>query len=423
MISTVDTTRTAGLPLTERAELLATIADRIRERSGELAAAAQRVFPFPGHVIRADIELAATRLETLHVLIGGLAGRRPIGTVALALPGNAVLSNPIGTIGAAVLAGNRVTVRLPARRRDWSHILVNLLRELDTVRFSPLGGREFIDRALRDPAVGAVMMFGDDRWATGYEATVRQTRTRFVFEGPGNDPFLVLDPATVEQAAAAAVRSGFYNAGQACTAAERCYVVARCHDEFVARVVDLADRLRVGDPADRDTDIGPLTPEVADRVARQVDDAVRKGATVFSSGGAPRVTARGVLVSPIVLTGVDHSMAVMRDETYGPVLAIQRVESAAEAVRLAGDNRYGLSATVFGGTDEVRRGLARGHGRVYIDETWLEHRRRDPHAPYGGRRCSGWVWERRGDEFIRRDGPRHNTVEFSLPGKHVQRIG
>jgi acyl-CoA reductase-like NAD-dependent aldehyde dehydrogenase len=423
MISTVDTTSTAGLPLTGRAELMATIAARIRAASDELVTAAQRAFPFPGHVIRADIELAATRLETLDVLIDGLAERRPIGTVALALPGNAVLSNPIGTIGAAVLAGNQVTVRLPARRRDWSNILADLLRDLDTVRFSSLGGREFVDRALRDPGVAAVMMFGDDRWATGYEATVRRTRTRFVFEGPGNDPFLVLDPATVERAAAAAVRSGFYNAGQACTAAERCYVVSSCHDEFVARVVDLVDRLRVGDPADQDTEIGPLAPEVADRVTRQVADAVRKGARLLRSAGPRRVTARGMLVSPIVLTGVDHSMAVMRDETYGPVLAIQRVESAAEAVELAGDNRYGLSATVFGGTDAVHRELERGHGRVYADETWLEHRRRDPHAPYGGRRSSGWVWERRGHEFIRRDGPRHNTVEFSLPGKYAQRNG
>jgi succinate-semialdehyde dehydrogenase/glutarate-semialdehyde dehydrogenase len=243
-----------------------------------------------------------------------------------------------------------------------------------------------------------------------------------VFEGAGKDPFLVLDRASLPAAAAALARAGCYNAGQACTAPERAYIPADCFDDFVDLAAAHASRLCAGDPADPTTDIGPVSVAVAQRLAGQVREAIDRGAAVVLSGRSVPVRVGGedrVLVPPTVLAGVDPDCALMHEETFGPVLPICRVSTLDDAVDLAERSRYGLSATVFGADDgparTVAARLARTHGQVFVGETWLEHRRRLPLAPYGGRRLSGWVWEWDCGQFVRRDGPRSPVSEFSLP--------
>lgn len=404
-----------------RAARLAALGTRIAELAPELEELACRVLPFPRSVIRADVDLAARRMHAMAECGTAVRDRRPVGTVALALPGNAILSNPTAAIGAAYLTGNDTVARLPRTRSRWAARLTELLAETlpgAPVRIATAGGREFIERALDDPVTRVLAVFGDDTWAMGYEDLVRRTGTTFVFEGPGKDPFLVLDPVLAEEAAAAAVRACCYNAGQACTAPERFYVVADAHDEFVGHAVAAVRRLRTGPHDSPLTQIGGLAPQVAATVLRQVDEAAALGATVH---GDPRprefVVAgeRRVQLAPVVLTGVDQRMSVLREETFGPVLPVCRVDSAATAVALAEDSRYGLTATVYGGDAAVTERLARTHGQVFSATTWLDHRVARPTAPYGGRRASGWVWSWRGDQFVRRDGPRDTLHEFSRP--------
>jgi acyl-CoA synthetase (AMP-forming)/AMP-acid ligase II/acyl-CoA reductase-like NAD-dependent aldehyde dehydrogenase len=404
----------------ERAAALAALADTIAERAADLEDRAVELLGFPRSVVRADIALAARRLREFPALLPALDGRLPVGTVALCLPGNVVLSNPVATAGASYLAGNRTLVRMPRGRARWAAVVDDLVRSAlpGAVEFSDLDGATFIGRAMTDPAVGTVMAFGNDSWATRYELAARRTATRFVFEGPGKDPFLVLEDASVEDAARGAVSSGLYNAGQACTAPERFYVHAARYDQFVDAVVELTRGLVVGDPRDEATDVGPLEQHLALRVMTQVEEAVAAGAELLCGGEArpPRGAAGDrVLVSPTVLVGVDHTMALMRAETFGPVIAVRRVDAAEDAVALAEDSCYGLAATVYGGEPWVGARLAATHGEVFENETWLEHRRRLPLAPYGGRGLSGWVWEWSGDAFTRRDGPRLHLHEFSKP--------
>jgi betaine-aldehyde dehydrogenase len=120
-------------------------------------------------------------------------------------------------------------------------------------------------------------------------------------------------------------------------------------------------------------------------------------------------------VQPTVLAGVDARLAIMRDETFGPVIPIREVGSVEEAVALAANSRYGLAASVYGGPPEAAEALSSSHGQVFRDEIWLSYFGRNLHAPYGGRRRSGWVWERRDGCFQRREGPRVNALEFSRP--------
>ncbi|HEY0166438.1 MAG TPA: aldehyde dehydrogenase family protein [Jatrophihabitans sp.] len=382
-------------------------------QAAQLEETALAMLPFPRQVIRADIALAARRLAAFDGLSRALTGREAVGTVALALPGNAILSNPVSTIGSAYLAGNRVLVRFPQRRKHWADVIMELLREAfgSAIEVYDQPGPAFIEGTFADPEVGVLMVFGSDSWMLPYEEAARCTGTKLIFEGPGKDPFLVLAGADVPAAARAAAVSGTYNTGQACTAPERVYVEETLYDHFVEELVTAADALPVGDLADEATWVGPLAAADAARVREQVSQAVAAGARVLTSRAMESTT----MVAPTVLVDVDHGMDVMRVETFGPVLPVFAVSSAERAVALAEDSPYGLSATVYGGPAWVPARLARSHGDVYLNETWLDRRTRLPVGPYGGRRRSGWVWEWHANQFMRRDGPRLSVTEFSLP--------
>ncbi|MCP9490790.1 MAG: aldehyde dehydrogenase family protein [Solirubrobacteraceae bacterium MAG38_C4-C5] len=393
----------------------------VRRRAREIEDSAVELLGVSRRVARADISLTLRRLDALPDLRSLLEDRVPVGKVALALPGNAILSNPVATVLCATVAGNEVRARLPRRRRAWMELLGELLdaAALPATELVEGDGPSFLAESLADPEVAVVMVFGADAWAAPYENDARRTGTTFIFEGPGKDPFLVLAPVAVETAAVDAVHAAFHNAGQACTSPERFYVLRDAHDRFVARAAELATVLAVGEPRDERTEVGPVdSPERARHVRGHIVDAIARGAEAVCGETATDPAhhdGSNTLVLPTVLAGVDHRAAVVREETFGPVIPVIEVSSAREAIELAEDSVYGLSANVYGGPEWVSRRLARSHGTVFVDETWLGRRRRQPLAPYGGRKRSGWVWESHGETFVRRDGPRNNLLEFSAP--------
>ncbi|MFI6027279.1 aldehyde dehydrogenase family protein [Amycolatopsis magusensis] len=392
--------------LEQRLEAVRALGRTVTARAAELEELALAALGFPRRVIRADIDLAARRLAVFGDLLPALRGRGALGSVSLALPGNAILSNPVAAAGSAYLAGNQVRVRFPRRRKEWADVVVELLRDAFGTAIEPHDetGAQFLGEAFADPDVRAVLVFGADDWMLPYEDAARLSGTKVLFEGPGKDPFLVLRGANLAAAAGALAASGTYNSGRACSAPERVYVDERLHDRFTEELAEAAEALPTGEPGDERTWIGPLLAADATRVRRQVELAVAGGARVLS-GGSPG--------TPTVLVDVDQEMEVMQAETFGPVLPVLAVADAAQAVAFAEDSPYGLGATVYGGPDWVPARLARSHGAVHRGETWLDHRDRLPLAPYGGRRRSGWVWEWRGDRFTRWDGPRSAVAELS----------
>ncbi|MRH93603.1 aldehyde dehydrogenase family protein [Nocardia sp. SYP-A9097] len=195
--------------------------------------------------------------------------------------------------------------------------------------------------------------------ATGKKVAQRaaESVTPVSLELGGKDPCLVLAGANLERAANCAVYGGFANNGQVCMGFERVYVETSVYDEFVERVVAKVKSLRSG--IDEHSDVGALTsaPQI-DIVDAQVQDAIDKGAKALTGGY--RMDRPGTWYAPTVLVDVDHSMTLMREETFGPVLPIVRVADAEEAIRLANDSEFGLSATVFAAsTKEGERIAAR----------------------------------------------------------------
>ena len=205
----------------------------------------------------------------------------------------------------------------------------------------------------------------------------------------------VLRDANVERAANACVWGALMNSGQVCTSIERVYVEEPVYEEFVGKVVEKVERLRM-DGSSEDAEIGSMTSEAQlAKVKAQVDDAVARGARVLH-GGAQPAGSKGLFFEPTVLVDVNHEMAVMREETFGPLIPIMKVSSAQEALRMANDSPYGLDAAVFTRNKTVARDMVDQlqSGSVCVNECLVNYVILE--APMGGVKESG---------FGRRHGP------------------
>jgi acyl-CoA reductase-like NAD-dependent aldehyde dehydrogenase len=201
---------------------------------------------------------------------------------------------------------------------------------------------------------------------TGSTATGRRIAQRagqrlipYGLELGGKDPMIVLADADLDRAAAGAVWGGLFNAGQACVSVERIYVEAAVYDEFVARVVERVRALRQGPDTSRyQADVGAMITDTQLQIVnRHVEDALASGARALT-GGRPTASA-GSFYEPTVLIDVDHSMACMLEETFGPTLPVMKVADAEEAIRLANDSPYGLSASVWTNDRKAGQRIAR----------------------------------------------------------------
>jgi acyl-CoA reductase-like NAD-dependent aldehyde dehydrogenase len=207
--------------------------------------------------------------------------------------------------------------------------------------------------------VDFVQFTGSDRTGRVVMKRAAETLTPVSLELGGKDPLIVLRDADLERAVNATAMGGLLNSGQACTSIERVYVEEPVYDEFVARLGDRVRELRQGqDGRSYGAEIGAMaTPAQVDIVSAHVEDARQKGASIVTGG--KRREGPGQWYEPTVIADVDHSMKVMTEETFGPVLPVMKVRDADQAVRLANDTRHGLSASVFAGTSDEGASIAR----------------------------------------------------------------
>ena len=252
--------------------------------------------------------------------------------------------------------------------------------------FIPVVGGGAVGEALLAQPVDGVFFTGSVATGKRIAAALAGRFVKLQLELGGKDPIYVCDDVDVAQAAAGIADGAFYNTGQSCCSVERIYVHERVFDRFVEAFVAEVRRFKRGDPAEDTTYIGPLTRAPQLKVLEgQVRDAVRKGARVLIGG--KRVRGKGNWFEPTVLVGVDHGMAVMREESFGPVIGIMPAASDDQAVELMNDTDYGLTAGVYT-KDRARaeRILSRvDSGSVY----WNCCDRVSPKLPWSGTRNSG----------------------------------
>ncbi len=288
----------------------------------------------------------------------------------------------------ALLCGNAVVYKPSEHATLTGLAIARLLHEAGVPAdvFTTLVGAGDVGGALLEQPVDGVFFTGS--YATGRRIAeaVAGRMIRVQLELGGKDPVYVTDDVPVADVAAAVADGAFYNTGQSCCSVERIYVHESVHDEFVEAFLDTVGGFVAGDPTDDATYLGPLTraPQL-DVLEAQVADAVAKGATIRTGG--TRGEGPGAWFAPTVVTGVDHTMSVMRDESFGPIIGIQAVADDAEALELMNDTEYGLTAGVYSRDRARAERLLAGvdAGSAY----WNCCDRVSPRLPWTGRHHSG----------------------------------
>ena len=288
----------------------------------------------------------------------------------------------------ALLAGNAVLYKPSEFSTLTGQAIAKLLRKAEVpadVFIPVIGGGEVGAQLVGQPVDG---VFFTGSYATGRRVSemVAGRMIRVQMELGGKDPVYVCDDVDVEAAAVAVADGAFYNTGQSCCAVERIYVHRRIYARFVEAFVQTVKNFILGDPVDPTTYLGPVTrPNQLKILRRQVLDAETKGATLFRGG--QRLPDRGYFFEPRVLCDVHHGMEIMREETFGPAIGIQRVTGDAEAVALMNDTEYGLTAGVY--TPDRKRAVKIlsdiNSGTAY----WNCCDRVSPRLPWSGRGHSG----------------------------------
>jgi acyl-CoA reductase-like NAD-dependent aldehyde dehydrogenase len=289
----------------------------------------------------------------------------PLGVVGVIAPWNYPWSIPFGEVAVALMAGNGVVLK-PA---SLTPLIGQRIQEVFARAGLPEGlvrtvhGGGPVGRALVESTAAKIFFTGSVDVGRGVGEECARRMKGCVLELGGKDPMIVCADANLPNAISGCLWGGFANAGQTCSGIERVYVVSEVAKRFTEGVVESARGLRVGDPLDWETEIGPMiSPEQLRLVKELVDDAVANGATMHC-GGPDEPYFR-----PAVLTGVTHDMRIMREEIFGPVVPIVTVEDEDEAIALANDSVFGLGASVW--TMNRAKG-ERIAGRIQAGMVWI----------------------------------------------------
>ena len=315
---------------------------------------------------------------------------QPLGVVLAIMPWNFPFWQVIRFAAPALMAGNGAVLKHASNVPRCALALEDVFSQAGLpkglFRTVLVPGSE-TTRLIADPRIAAVTLTGSSVVGEQVASAAGKVLKKQVLELGGSDPFIVLGDADLEAAARTAVRARNQNNGQSCIAAKRFIVEEPVADQFTEKFAAAVKALHVGDPMQRETNIGPLARgDLRDSLADQVERSVARGAHAVVGGNV--LNGTGYFYAPTVLDGVKGDMPAFREETFGPVAAVVRARDVNEAVRLANDTEYGLGANLFTGDTQRAKDLARRiqSGSVFINGMVAS----DPRLPFGGIKRSGY---------------------------------
>jgi acyl-CoA reductase-like NAD-dependent aldehyde dehydrogenase len=314
----------------------------------------------------------------------------PLGVILAVMPWNYPLWQVFRFAAPALMAGNTAVLKHASNVPQCALSIEEVFREagfpkgvFQTLLVPSSGVASLIEH----PVIAAVTLTGSENAGVQVASASGRAIKKTVLELGGSDPFIVLGDADIEAAVATGVRARYQNTGQSCIAAKRFVVVEQVFTEFQNRFVRAVRNLKVGDPMNRSTQVGPLARrEFVEDLERQVRDSVQKGAEVLVGGR--RIVGKGFYFEPAVLTGVTPEMPAASEEVFGPVAAMIQARNADDAIELANRTPYGLGSNLWTSDLENAKRLSREieAGQVFINGMVAS----DPRLPFGGVKHSGY---------------------------------
>lgn len=395
-------------PLDRRVQVVRVLAHTLRDRADELAGTVTDEMGKPLAEAHGEIEKSAVTAEFYAAQAGRMLADRPVeidgvdawvayepmGLVYAVMPWNFPVWQAMRFAVPALTAGNGVFLKHSPNVTGSALALQQLCEAaglppgvFTTVVVEEERVPEVSGRVIADDRIAAVTLTGSNRAGESVGAAAGRAVKKAVLELGGSDAFVVLADADVERAADAAVRARFANAGQSCVCAKRFVVEAAVAEQFVARFVEGVRALKVGDPRDGGTQVGPIArDDLRDGIRRQVADSLAAGATLLT-GGEP-LDGAGYYFEPTVLADTRPGVAAFDEETFGPVAAIAVAEDEDQAVALAAATQFGLGLSIW--TADRRRALGFARqvttGAVFVNAMVAS----DPRVPFGGTKRSGY---------------------------------
>jgi acyl-CoA reductase-like NAD-dependent aldehyde dehydrogenase len=319
--------------------------------------------------------------------------RRPLGVVASFTPWNGASILSWRTVISPIVAGNTVVVK-PSEYAPISAglMIAEIAHEagfppgvINVVPHAPGDAAGIADEIFENPNVKVINLIGGVKTAKYLAERAAKTLKRTVFELGGYNPMIILDDVDIDDAVRAATFGSFFHQGQICMNTRKIIIQRKIYDEFLKKFVARTNSLPFGDPEDHKTIIGPLiNPAAMQMVDQRVKDAVSKGAKVAAGG-----FAEGTIYHPTILIDVPYDAIVSNEETFGPVVIVEPVDTAEEAVTVANRTSYGLVSSIF--TKDTYKGFELApkilHGVVNVNSPTVNE---ETHAPMGGVKESGW---------------------------------
>jgi succinate-semialdehyde dehydrogenase/glutarate-semialdehyde dehydrogenase len=354
----------AATAAAQRAQAVAAAAEAVAGRAAELAALTTREMGRPEREALAGVHAGVSTLRQYAELGPVHRGRslnggydatdlmvpEPRGVIAVLTPWNDPVAVACGLLGAALVTGNTVVTKPSERTPGTGALLAQIISGyLPEGVLNLLPGDGEVGAQLVRQELDVVAHVGSTRTGRHIVASCARTGAKAVLENGGSDPLLVDADTDPAWAAGQAALGAFANAGQLCVSVERIYVHQAVAEEFLRHLVTRARELRIGPGSDPGTEIGPLVDRrLRDAVHAQVTEAIQEGARLLTGGVVP--DGPGSFYPPTVLADCTDEMAIMRDETFGPVAPVATVNSFEEGLRLASSSSYGLAATVLTGS-------------------------------------------------------------------------
>lgn len=318
--------------------------------------------------------------------------REPYGVCAQIIPWNFPLMMAIWKLGPALATGNTVVLK-PASITPCSALeLAKIIDETDlpkgVVNIITGAGSDCGEEMCTNPLVDKVALTGSTEVGRRIMQLASGTVKKVTLELGGKSPTIILDDADLDMATDGSLFGCMFHQGQACESGTRLFVSEALHDEFVERLVNRTKTLRIGDPSQFDTDVGPVVSEQQrQQIERYVDIGQKEGAKIAIGGGRPAHLTKGFYVEPTIFVDVKNEMKIAQEEIFGPVLCVIRYKSVDDAVRMANDTIYGLAGAVWSRDKRAALAVAK---RIRTGTVWInDHHLLSPTAPFGGYKQSG----------------------------------